>query len=91
MLKRYLSYLRSCYCISPLRKKQVGANQQNYHEKELRHYHSRRTELGASFFALLYLSFFFDPSDSLISDCNLSGDRDMCASMYLWHVYNVVI
>ena len=40
MLKRYLSYLRSCYCISPLRKKQVGANQQNYDEKEL-HDHSR--------------------------------------------------
>ena len=51
MLKRYLSYLRSCYCISPLRKKQVGANQQNYDEKELRHYPTRRTELGASFFA----------------------------------------
>ena len=48
-------------------------------------------ELDANFFALWYLSFFFDPSDSLISDCNLSGDRDMCASMYLWHVYNVVI
>ena len=54
MLKRFVSYLRSCYCISPLRKKQVGANQQNYDEKELRHYHSRRTELGASFFALWY-------------------------------------
>ena len=90
MLKRYLSYLWFCYCISPLRKKQVGSNQQNYDEKEL-HYHSRRTELGASLFPLWYLGFFFDPSDSLISDCNLSGDRDMRASMYLWHVYNVVI
>ena len=42
MLKRYLSYLWSCYCISPLRKKQVGANQQNYDEKEF-HDHSRRS------------------------------------------------